>query len=156
MLEEYQQLNIFQGLNVEQLEHTFGTLDFQSYSKDQEIYVQGANATNLYILVKGRVAVRYKPYDGPVLTIATIIPGLVFGWSALLGRKKYTSGAVSLQESTVLSISTENLQKICKINDETGIIFLERISHSIKQTIDHSEIQDLSSFFIPSDWVPKG
>ena len=55
--------------------------------RDTHVFEQGQLSDYLYILTSGKVIIRYKPYDGPPLTVATIGPGGVFGWSAALGGR---------------------------------------------------------------------
>src|SRR5512135_59540 len=59
------------------------------------IFKQGAEATYLYVLRRGNVKLRYKPYDGPRITLTNLHRGDVFGWSSVVGNPAYTSDAVS-------------------------------------------------------------
>ena len=100
--QDYAQLPIFAGLDGDQISQLSPFLVECSLQKDMVIFEQGPACEYLYILLTGEVAVRYKPYDGPLLAVARIEPGGVFGWSAALGRDVYTSGAVALQDSVCL------------------------------------------------------
>jgi CRP-like cAMP-binding protein len=61
----------------------------------------------LYVLMDGQVAIRFKPHDGDWLTVTDVQAGGVFGWSAALGRRRYTSSAICLQESHAYSIKCD-------------------------------------------------
>ncbi len=109
------------------------------FPAEKTIFWQGEYASYVYILLSGKVAIRYKPYDGDAITISNIIPGWVFGWSAALGRTSYTSAAVTLEECTTCRISKENLEQICLIDNETGIIFLERLTTILAERINQPQ-----------------
>ncbi len=109
---------------------------------DQTIFNQGDPAEYLYILLRGEVVVRYQAYDGPVITIAHVQPGGVFGWSAALGRPAYTSGAACSEEAEFYRIRGQALRDLCTDFPETGVILLERLASVIAErlTSTHSYV----------------
>ncbi|RQV99247.1 cyclic nucleotide-binding domain-containing protein [bacterium] len=133
---DFRLLPIFQAFTDQQFERICSILDYRQLSSGETIFRQGDAAAYLYILLKGKVAIRYKPYDGPPLNISTILPGWIFGWSAALEKTSYSSSAIALEESAAFSISKEYLQKICKINCDTGIIFMEMITNCITERLE--------------------
>ena len=93
--QELAHLAIFKNLDGDELERIAPLLSLCFFQPDEIIFEQGQQAVYLYILLEGEVIISYKPYDGPALTVARIIPGGVFGWSAALRRDIYTSAAIS-------------------------------------------------------------
>ena len=59
------------------------------------IFNQGDQAAHLYLILQGTVAILYKPYDGPKITLTHLHEGDIFGWSSVLGSCTYTSDAQS-------------------------------------------------------------
>jgi len=51
----------------------------RTFSANAVIFEQGERATCLYLLTRGEVVIRYKPYDGETMTLNRIRPGGVFG-----------------------------------------------------------------------------
>jgi CRP-like cAMP-binding protein len=142
---DFKKLSLFEGLTDEQLEQINPLLNLRYFSKGETIFSQGDAAEKLFILIKGNIKIVFKPYDGPPLTVATITPGGIFGWSAALGREEYSSAAFSTSNSEVFYILGKKLQSICDLNNDTGIIFLERLAGVIAQRLKstHSEILNL-------------
>ena len=64
------------------------------FDTDQVIFNQGDSADYLYFVLDGRVSIRFKPEDGPELTVSEVDQGEVFGWSSALGSHSYTSSAI--------------------------------------------------------------
>ncbi len=134
--------SIFDGLSREQLHSLEPILHPCQFPADLVVFEQGASAKYLYILTSGEVLVRYKPYDGPALTVARILPEGVFGWSAALGRDVYTSAAVTAQPSEAYRIRSSDLRTLCERVPDTGAIFLDRLAGVIAERLrnTHSEI----------------
>ena len=142
-LSKYRYLPIFRDIPVEQLDQIESLFEYKEIPAGQIVFSQGAEATHLYILLTGKLSIRYKPYDGPALTVASIIPGWVFGWSAVLDRETYTSTAVTVLQSSAFSLSRETLVKICCRNDDAGIIFLDRLTSIIADRLNQTPKQAL-------------
>jgi CRP-like cAMP-binding protein len=99
------------------------------------LFEQGQPADRLYLLLSGRVEIRFKPDDGDPLSVTIIDPGGVFGWSAALGRSSYTSGATVVEACRCLSIRGPDLRRICEEHPNTGVILLERLAEVIAQRL---------------------
>ncbi len=126
---EFLNFPVFQGLSAQQVEWLASRFEPRFYPANQEIFNQGDAAEYLYILSSGKVIIRYKPYDAPPLTVATIQPGEVFGWSAALGRSVYTSGAVTLEASRVYRIQGSRLRAVCEECPDTGALLIQRLAN---------------------------
>jgi CRP-like cAMP-binding protein len=133
--QSYAHLSIFSGLSEDQFDLLKPILELRKYKCSQVVFEQGEIAEHLYILVKGEVAVRYKPYDGPALTVARIQPGGVFGWSSALGRDTYSSGAVCEEVCQVLRVSGQRLHQLCEQYPDTGVELLERLACVIAERL---------------------
>ena len=155
-LTAYRTLEVFQDLSDDQFAQISSILAYRQIPAGQIIFEQGIEASYLYILLSGKVAIRYKPYDGPPLIVATILQGMVFGWSAALGRRQYTSSAHALEDCTALCITRENFLDICKIDSDTGIIFLERISKNIADRLHQTDNKILSILTSATEYHAEG
>lgn len=140
--EELAHLPLFEGLSGEQLEQFAALLDICYLTKGMRVFEQGDAAEYLYILLEGEVLIRYKPYDGDELTVARVVPGGVFGWSAALGRSVYTASTVVVQDGKAYRLRAEKLQKLCGQCPETGVILLRRLTEVISQRVQvtHEQI----------------
>jgi CRP-like cAMP-binding protein len=133
--QEYANLSVFNGLDPAQIKELSRFLEEVSFSQGQVIFQQDEVAHSLYILLNGLVLVRYKPYDGPPLTVARIAPGDVFGWSAALGHDVYTSSAEAAEQGCAYRIRTEDLQHLCDANPEAGGRLLEGLAGVIAERL---------------------
>jgi CRP-like cAMP-binding protein len=126
--EKYGSLAFFKGLSANDLEALAPFFASMTYVAGTVIFQQGDRAENLYLVAWGEVAIRYKPDDGPLMTVTRVQPGGVFGWSSAVGNLTYTSGAVCSLDSEILRIHGEELRRLCENNPRIGNVLLDRLS----------------------------
>ena len=143
--QEIADLAIFKGLDDFQVKALSPFLEDVHFAAGEAIFQQGHPAEHVFILLTGVVQVRYKPYDGPALTVARILPGDVFGWSAALGRDIYTSGAQAEVASEAFRIRTGNLHHLCDCDPAAGGVLLQRLAGGIAERLrnTHGSILEL-------------
>jgi CRP-like cAMP-binding protein len=136
-----EQVPLFQGLNpvqVQLLRPLFTPVDRHTGSI---LFDQGDPAEYLYLVVVGEITIRYKPDDGPVIMVARIRPGGVAGWSAALGNRVYTSGAICSDHTQMLRVRGRDLRKLCENYPDTGAIILDRLACIIAERLSHTHEQ---------------
>jgi CRP-like cAMP-binding protein len=106
---------------------------------------QGAPATYMYLLQEGAVQIRYKPYDGPRISLTKLHKGDVFGWSAVIGNDSYTSDAVTTSVVRVLRARGETLRHLCIEYPTAGRAILEKLARAVSPRWTHAQeqIQDV-------------
>jgi CRP-like cAMP-binding protein len=122
---------LFDDLDKDEIKHVLSEFTIKQFQKNDVIFQQDSNADYFYILSKGEVFIRYKPYDGPPLVVTRIYPGDIFGWSAVLQRQKYTSSATAEEDIQVYQISGSDLLSVCAQSPDSGAIILQRIARII-------------------------
>lgn len=129
-----EQMNLLRPLFVSSVCHT-GTVLFE----------QGEPAVYFYLLVSGEVAIHFKPEDGQDIVIARIKPGGMIGWSAVIGRRSYTSAAICTEFTKLLRVRSVDLQNLSKEHPETGNLFVDRLAEVVAQRLksNHPQVQAL-------------
>lgn len=145
MLENLPCLPLFQDLDPTQIELLKPLFDRFNCPAEVVILEQGTPATYLYLIVKGEVAIRYKPYDGPPITLTRLRDGDIFGWSAVVGSPQYTSSIVSETEIEAVRVRGNDLLKLLKDSPATGEIVMDRLARvvSFRWKNAHAQIQSL-------------
>lgn len=128
-------LPLFDGFSLEQLDLIRPLFAVCEQREGDVLFQQGDIAGFLYLLVQGEAVVRYKPDDGPWLTVARIRPEGVLGWSAVLGSPCYTSSGICTADSVFLRISGESLRRLSEEHPHTGSLLLERLATMIAQRL---------------------
>jgi CRP/FNR family transcriptional regulator, cyclic AMP receptor protein len=140
-LDRYGQLAFFNGLQKTDIQLLAPYFAPQTWVAGTVIFEQADYAEYLYLVVSGEVTIRYKPHDGPVMTVTRVPPGGIFGWSAAMNNPAYTSGAVCSLDSEVLRIRGTDLRTICEKHPELGKIILDRLAGVIAERKHRQQVQ---------------
>jgi CRP-like cAMP-binding protein len=117
---------LFGALETEHLEKVCAVCREESYQEWVMIFNAGNEATDLYVLTDGRVAleIEVRPVpDRPAIPIAVevLTKGGNFGWSAVVEPNIYTLSARCITNCPVLAIKGDILRTI--MADDTGLGF---------------------------------
>jgi CRP-like cAMP-binding protein len=126
---------LFEGLDRQDLDLIAALIRYETFSAGETIFAQDATAEKLYILLSGKIEIRFKPHDGEQLLVCEIGEGGIFGWSAALGRDSYTSCAVCTANGKAASIKGSELRTLLASHPQTGVVILERLADVIAQRL---------------------
>jgi CRP-like cAMP-binding protein len=145
MLETLPSIPLFQDIDPAQLAMLKPLFESFTCPPDTAIIEQGAPAIYLYLLLKGEVSIRYKPYDGPSITLTRLHDGDVFGWSAVVGSPNYTSSIVSETQIETIRIRRNDLLKLSIQSPETGQVIMDRLARVVSPRWEntHAQVQAL-------------
>jgi CRP-like cAMP-binding protein len=142
--QELSRFDLFRGLDPHKRDLVTRLGTRTAFETGDLIFSQGQPATHLYLLLSGKVTIRFKPDDGDPIIVTVLEPGGVFGWSAALGRGRYTSAAICQEPSEVLVISGAALRRLCETDPETGVLILERLAEVIAERLRATHAQVLA------------
>lgn len=131
MLETLPFIPLFQDLSSNQIALLKPLFMQYTCSSETVIFEQGDPAIYLYILIKGEVSIRYKPYDGPAITVTHLRAGDVFGWSAVVGSTYYTSSIISESQIEALRVQGRHLLTLVQEHPETGELIMDRLARVV-------------------------
>jgi len=137
----FEQLPLFRDLSSTQLRLLRPMFIPSECYPGMVLFEQGDPAEFLYLVVAGEVVIRYKPEDGPTITVTRVHSGGVVGWSAALGNRVYTSAAVCSDCAQMLRVRGSDLRKLCEDDPETGILVLERLAWIIAERLHNTHEQ---------------
>lgn len=132
--------SLFHGLTPEQCNLLQEMIRERKITAGEVIFEQGDPATSMYIVIHGMIAVRHKPYEEPWLDVAKIQEDGIFGWSAVLGHKHYTSSAIALVDSSLIAINGYQLRSLCLQRPDMGVILLERLATAIADRYQSTQL----------------
>lgn len=143
-VDTFNQLSFFQGLTMEQVERLQTLFIPWNCDADTVIFEQGEPADTLYLVVSGEIIVQFKPDDGPAIQVARVRDGGVVGWSAALGSRAYTSGAMTTVETDMLRVRGSDLRNLCVQEPQLGEVLLDRLAGVIAERLRSTHAQVLS------------
>lgn len=107
------------------------------------LFEQGDPAIYFYLVISGEVAIHYKPEDDQDIVIARVKSGGMVGWSAVIGRRSYTSAGICSDYTQLLRVRGSDLQSLCAQQPETGNLFVDRLADVVAQRLQTSHPQVL-------------
>jgi CRP/FNR family transcriptional regulator, cyclic AMP receptor protein len=135
----------FSNMNQDYVKLLEPLFELYSCPSGATVVKQGQPADYLYVIVDGKVQVTYKPYDGTSITVAHVEKDGVFGWSALVGSRTYTSSVTAIEDLDAYRIHGNELRKLCVEHPEAGKEILERIASlvSSRWTNSHEQVKSI-------------
>jgi CRP/FNR family cyclic AMP-dependent transcriptional regulator len=141
MFKSLESLPLFKDLDNQTLQLLEPLFEAYSCSAGEVIFEQGDPAHYLYLILEGIVEVRYKPYDGPPITITNLEQDSIIGWSAVIGNAAYTSGAVCKQDCQAIRMSSQDLHGLCAREPEAGRLILNLLAESVSPRWQNAQNQ---------------
>jgi CRP-like cAMP-binding protein len=134
---------LFEGLSGEQKD-LLRPLFVPSYCHAGTVlFDQGDPAVYFYLVISGEVAIHFKPEDDQDIVITHIKPGGMVGWSAVIGRRSYTSAAICKKYTELFRVRGSDLQTLCAEHPETGNQFTARLADLVAKRLESSHPQVL-------------
>lgn len=145
MLDTLPSIPLFQDLEPAQTALLKSFFEQYYCTSETKIFEQGDPANFLYLLIKGDVAINYKPYDGPSITLTRLHAGDAFGWSAVIGSPQYTSSIVTESEVETVRIKGSDFRTLVQEHPKTGQIIMDRLASIVSTRWEnaHTQIQSL-------------
>jgi CRP/FNR family cyclic AMP-dependent transcriptional regulator len=117
-----------------------------SFRPEEVILQEGEEATEMGILLSGRLALRtLVPERGPV-TILSVEPGDVFGWSAVLPEATAQSTVVATEPSKALVIDGTTLRAALKSDHGLAAGLYPRVLQAVARRLRATRLQLLDLF----------
>ncbi len=105
-------------------------------SEGDVLFREGDAASQLYILLEGRISIQVKLSSRPEsLAVASLSQyGQLVGWSGLI-HANYTASAVCDTDSRLLIIDANELSALLRENPEAGFPVMEQVAITISERL---------------------
>jgi len=132
MNEELRQFKIFQDLTDAELQNIAEIAKKVEFGAEKRIFEEKSIASNLFLVLKGKVVIRKQSDVGPgQITIDSVGPGEMFGWSSITEPHNFTAAAHTAEESEFLAINSDVLRDLFKKNNHIGYRVMTEIASVI-------------------------
>ena len=134
------------GLDATRLEKISTICQGHNYAKDAIIFDEGQEATELYLLQSGRVALEMQVQpvpDGPVIPTAleVVSEGECFGWSALAEPHFYTLAARCMTNCTALAVSGGMLRDAMAADPLMGYQIMDKLTEIVSRRLADTRLR---------------
>jgi len=118
----------------------------QDFEADEVILHEGEDASEMGILVTGRLALRTFVPERGFVTILSVEPGDIFGWSAVLADTKAQSTVVAAESSRALVIPGEALRAALKEDHALAASLYPQVLRAVARRLRATRLQLLDLF----------
>jgi CRP-like cAMP-binding protein len=110
------------------------------FERDQIIFREGDECSELYLIVSGLVALEMVAPDH-VLRVQTLSSGDELGWSALLMGKRKHFQARGLERVEALAFDGGELLAACKEDPSFGFVLMHRLLSVVSERLQATRLQ---------------
>ena len=139
-----QDFDLFENLDEDELKVVADLAHEENFEEGEVIFQEGTEARRVYLLLEGRVALRFRlPLKPPSreTTIDTMSKGEAFGWSALVRPHRLTATAICSEPAKCLAFEREDLQRLFEENNHIGYVIMVQLSAVIASRLRDVRLQ---------------
>lgn len=123
---------LFNVLNEQELDLLVPLCSLRNYREGEEIIHQGQRVEALYIIASGKVAIVRQIVDPQrrktsEVTVETLGPGRLCGWSALVEPSIATASAKTLAEVQAVIVDGPSLRTLMEKNPSVNYALMKRL-----------------------------
>jgi len=111
-----------------------------------ELVREGELCKDLSIVLKGRVALRMLVPERGMVTILTVEPGDIVGWSALVPPHRAMSTAVVVEAAELLTLDGESLRSSLRADHALAASVYPRVLQAVGRRLEGTRLQLLDLF----------
>jgi len=124
------------------------------YAAGELILREGQETDPFGIVTAGRVALRLLVPERGAVTIMTVEPGDVVGWSALVPPYRSTSTAVAVESSTLLAFDVGELRRALRDDAELAATVYPRLLEAVARRLGGTRHQLLDLYAQQAEQMP--
>lgn len=136
----------FSGLDEDYLEIIAGCAKNVAFRAGEAIFREGQAADWFYLLREGRVVLDISvPHRGKV-TLQTLEPGEVLGWSWLFPPYKWAFGATATEPTRAIAMDGTCLRGKCEADPRMGYELMKRFARVMMDRLQATRVQMLDVY----------
>lgn len=136
----------FEGLDPRLIELAAGCAQNARFEPGQYLFREGESADRFYTLRHGKVAIEvFSPQRGPI-TLQTVSPGELVGWSWLFPPYRCLFDARAIEIVRATQFDGTCLRKKCESDPALGYELMKRLAHIVSQRLETTRLQLLDVY----------
>jgi CRP-like cAMP-binding protein len=152
---------LFAGLDRKQLEALASFARELSVKAGEHIFKEKVELDKFYLVIQGEVAIYisvpdrnleqklvdqlYRRFAAQEVTVATVGPGEMFGWSALIPPNISTAGAKTKTDCLVIEFNYQDLEPLFEEDDRFAYLMTLKAAQTIRGRLQNMHIESLAS-----------
>ncbi len=113
---------------------------------DETIAREGAEADVFFLVADGKVALELDAADRPPITVQTVGPGEVVGWSWLVPPHRWRFNVRALKPTRLLALDGGVVRRELHAHPDWGFEFLNRFVPVLAERLENTRLQLLDIY----------
>ena len=97
-------------------------------SEGEALFDQNTVAHSLFVVASGRLAIRLATPAGRIIEVVEVGQYCASGWSSIVAPHVYVAEASALEDSTVIAISSDEVEDILLREPAAGYAVMKRVA----------------------------
>jgi CRP/FNR family cyclic AMP-dependent transcriptional regulator len=136
----------FRDLPPAHLKIIVGCASNVKFEPGEFLFREGGDADRFYLIRHGRVALQiFTTHKGPV-TVQTISPGDVVGWSWLIAPYHWHFDAQAMEPTRAIALDGKCLRGKCEDDHNLGYELMKRFAHIMEERLQATRLQLLDLY----------
>lgn len=146
VLQLLRELEFSKELENDQLEKLASIATFVTFSGGATIFREGDASELVYLLTEGKVSLLTRVPGHGQVTILSIGPGQLLGWSSLFLPQRKTAGAITEEPTKAVAINATQLLELCESDTDFGFKVMWNVADVISGRLRAAREQLLDKF----------
>ncbi len=134
------------GLSPDAVERLASIAAIREVAPDTELFHEGQVTESMSIVLAGRVALRTLVPERGMVTILTVEPGDLVGWSAIVPPHRATSVGIAIEPVTLLEFPGERLRALLRGDNALAASVYPRVLQAVGRRLAATRLQLLDLF----------
>lgn len=140
------ELELFQDLEPDMLEYIAGCCKNEHFGPGDYMGREGDPADTSYVLRSGRVSVQLTHPNRGELTIKTLGPGEIGGFSWFFPPYRWHFDLKALQHTSVVSLNGKCVREKCEQDHKLGYMLMKKFASVMEKRLKDTRIQLLDMY----------
>jgi CRP/FNR family transcriptional regulator, cyclic AMP receptor protein len=110
------------------------------------VFREGDRDSLLYVVEDGRIAIEITVPGRGRVTILTVGPGEVFGWSSLFHQGPKTASARAIEPAKAFALDASRLRELCDADSRLGYALTRRLLDVVSERLKATRMQLLDIY----------
>lgn len=129
-----EEISIFGGIDREYIDRIIEHCDRMKFSAGQLLYKEGDPATEIFIILSGKIKLVHNYEENPYELIE-LIPGNSLGETSVIGIEPHASTAVVTDNCEVLVLSRKIMNRIHEVEPEVFTVLILNIARELARRL---------------------
>lgn len=139
------------GLSPEAVARIAGIAEIKDVAAGTELTKEGVVTEAFAIVLSGRVALRTLVPERGMVTILTVEPGDVVGWSSVVPPHRATAYAIAIEQVRLLEVQGEKLRVLLRSDHALAASVYPRLLQAVSRRLAATRLQ-LLDLFAREEW----